>query len=44
MTGTPNITPASWLMILTLGFVWGGTFMVQALALETAPPFWVAKS
>ena len=42
MTGTPNITPASWLMILTLGFVWGGTFMVQALALETAPPFWVA--
>lgn len=29
-------------MIGTLGFVWGGTFLVQAMALETAPPFWVA--
>ncbi len=29
-------------MIATLGFVWGGTFLVQAMALETAPPFWVA--
>lgn len=42
MTEQPNITAASWLMIVTLGFTWGGTFMVQALALETAPPFWVA--
>lgn len=42
MTDQPNITAASWLMIVTLGFTWGGTFMVQALALETAPPFWVA--
>ena len=42
MTDTPTITPASWLMVATLGFVWGGTFLVQALALETAPPFWVA--
>ncbi len=42
MTDSPNITPASWLMIAVLGFIWGGTFMVQALALETAPPFWVA--
>lgn len=42
MTDAPDITAKSWLMILTLGFVWGGTFMVQALALETTPPFWVA--
>lgn len=42
MTNTPEITPKSWLMILTLGFIWGSTFMVQSLALETSPPFWVA--
>ncbi|SDD94285.1 DMT family transporter [Ruegeria marina] len=42
MTDTPQITSASWAMIATLGFVWGGTFLVQAMALETAPPFWVA--
>lgn len=42
MTLTPEITGKSWAMIATLGFVWGGTFLVQAMALETAPPFWVA--
>ena len=42
MSDTPNITLASWIMIIALGFVWGGTFMVQAMALETAPPLWVA--
>ncbi len=42
MTNTPDITPKSWLMVATLGFIWGGTFLVQSLALETAPPFWVA--
>lgn len=42
MNTTPDITARSWLMVATLGLVWGGTFMVQALALETAPPFWVA--
>ncbi|MCV2887083.1 DMT family transporter [Ruegeria aquimaris] len=42
MTQTPDITGKSWAMIATLGFVWGGTFLVQAMALETAPPFWVA--
>lgn len=42
MTDTPEIAPASWFMILALGFIWGGTFMVQAMALETAPPLWVA--
>lgn len=29
-------------MVATLGLVWGGTFMVQKLALEHLPPFWVA--
>ncbi|MEX0285986.1 MAG: DMT family transporter [Paracoccaceae bacterium] len=42
MVETPEITAKSWLMILTLGFVWGGTFMVQDLALDSAPPLWVA--
>lgn len=42
MDTTPDITARSWIMVATLGFVWGGTFLVQALALESAPPFWVA--
>ncbi|MHA6262626.1 DMT family transporter [Arenibacterium sp. CAU 1754] len=42
MTQTPEITTKSWLMVLILGLVWGGTFMVQALALEHMPPFWVS--
>ena len=39
---TPQITAASWLMVAALGLVWGGTFMVQKLALEHLPPLWVA--
>ncbi|WP_422048002.1 DMT family transporter [Shimia sp.] len=39
---SPQITAASWLMVATLGLVWGGTFMVQKLALEHLPPLWVA--
>ncbi|MBS8227062.1 DMT family transporter [Vannielia litorea] len=31
-------------MIATLGVVWGGTFMVQSLALQTTAPFWVAAA
>ena len=31
-------------MILTLGLVWGGTFLFQNLALRTTPPFWVATA
>ena len=42
MSESPEITTGSWIMVSTLGFIWGGTFMVQALALETAPPLWVA--
>lgn len=44
MINAPEITTKSWLMVLTLGFVWGGTFMVQALALEHMPPFWVSAA
>lgn len=42
MTQTPDITAKSWLMVATLGLVWGGTFMVQELALNHVPPFWVS--
>ena len=42
MTQSPDITPKSWLMIAALGLIWGGTFMVQKLALEHVPPLWVA--
>ncbi|GAA6179911.1 DMT family transporter [Shimia sp. NS0008-38b] len=31
-------------MVATLGFVWGGTFMVQKLALNYLPPIWVAAA
>lgn len=31
-------------MILILGFVWGGTFMVTEVALEGMSPFWLAAS
>ena len=44
MNDTPDITAKSWLMILTLGLVWGGTFLFQNLALRTTPPFWVATA
>jgi drug/metabolite transporter (DMT)-like permease len=40
----PDITLKSWLMVLTLGLVWGGTFLFQNLALRTTPPFWVASA
>lgn len=42
MTQPPDITAKSWAMVATLGLVWGGTFMVQELALEHMPPFWVS--
>ncbi len=40
----PKITPANWLMILLLAFIWGGTFMVTEGALTEVPPFWVAAT
>ena len=30
-------------MVATLGFTWGGTFLVTELALEHWPPFWLAS-
>ena len=42
MTTAPEITLKSWFMVALLGLIWGGTFMVQKLALGHLPPFWVA--
>ena len=44
MTQTPEITYKSWLMVATLAFVWGGTFMVTEVALTGMTPFWLAAS
>ncbi|MBD3663735.1 DMT family transporter [Sulfitobacter aestuariivivens] len=44
MTAAPNITWKSWLMVMSLAFVWGGTFMVTELALRGITPFWLAAS
>lgn len=39
---TPDITRASWLMVLALGLTWGATFMVIEIALTGITPFWLA--
>ncbi|MDF1726361.1 MAG: DMT family transporter [Sulfitobacter sp.] len=44
MTEAPRITAQSWLMIATLAFVWGGTFLVTEVALTGMGPFWIAAS
>ncbi len=44
MSQMPEITAKSWAIVLILGFVWGGTFLFQNLALRTTPPFWVASA
>ncbi|KIC20481.1 DMT family transporter [Leisingera sp. ANG-Vp] len=38
----PDIAPRYWLMIATLGFVWGATFLLIKLALDGITPFWLA--
>lgn len=38
---TPVITRTSWIMVITLGIVWGATFMVIELALRGITPFWL---
>lgn len=38
------ISGQSWLSILTLGFVWGASFLFIELALTGMPPFWLAAS
>lgn len=40
----PQITTRSWIMVATLAFVWGGTFLVTEIALEGMTPFWLAAS
>ncbi|MFS4582347.1 DMT family transporter [Phaeobacter sp. C3_T13_0] len=40
----PDIAPRYWLMIATLGLVWGGTFLLIKLALEGTTPIWLAAS
>ena len=42
MTQSPDITPRNWLMIIILGFTWGGTFLITEIALEGITPFWLA--
>lgn len=42
MQPLPQITPASWIMVGVLGFVWGSTFLVISIALVDIPPFWLA--
>ncbi|MEE4189867.1 MAG: DMT family transporter [Roseobacter sp.] len=42
MDSTPRITARSWLMVATLGFVWGGTFLVMEIALRGITPYWLA--
>ena len=39
---TPDITRASWIMVLALGLTWGATFMVIEIALTGITPFWLA--
>lgn len=38
----PGIAPRYWLMIATLGLVWGATFLLIKLALDGITPFWLA--
>jgi drug/metabolite transporter (DMT)-like permease len=42
MTTQPTLS--NWLSILALGLIWGGTFMVVAIALEGYPPLTVAAA
>ena len=42
MQTQPDITPANWGMVATLGLVWGATFLLIELALEGITPFWLA--
>lgn len=44
MQSPPRITAASWLSVLLLAFVWGGTFMVTEVALTGMTPFWLAAA
>lgn len=39
-----NITAQSWVLVLSLAFVWGGSFLFIELALTGMTPFWLAAS
>lgn len=41
---TANITVRSWIMVATLGFVWGASFIFIELALVGIGPAWLAAS
>ncbi len=42
MTEAPEITSKSWIMVGTLGLIWGATFMLIEIALQGITPFWLA--
>ena len=44
MTDTPEITRANWASLISLGVIWGGTFMVVTIALEGYGPVTVAAA
>lgn len=43
-TQRPAPTPANWASIIALGLIWGGTFMVVAIALKGYGPVTVAAA
>lgn len=40
----PDIPVKYWIMVATLGFVWGSTFLLTELAIEDLSPLWLATS